>query len=267
MQQHVARAGSIWAVVGSDDSVEAEDRLDRIALEPLVEHVAGGAGEKLDEVALPFEVERTQTVSDFGGVHEGAELSAKPLPRLQIGRRVQRERTQHIRQAFETRLVSVEPSGVVSGKLGHLVFRPPRAHLQIAPVGQGQEIRQRAFDDAEPMTIKLKVADDCRVQKRDGVGGDRIAEAGVKFLGDRRAADLCAPLEHGDFKAGHGEIGRRDEAIVTAADHDDVRHQGAGGGAGQRPSSGASRHLLPEGEGNLATTRDPSPARTPSARG
>ena len=48
MQKHVARAGRIGAVVSSDDSVEAEDRLDRIALEPLVENIAGRAGEELE---------------------------------------------------------------------------------------------------------------------------------------------------------------------------------------------------------------------------
>jgi hypothetical protein len=77
MQQHVARAGRIGAVVSPDDPVEAEDRLDRIAFEPLVEDVAGRAGEKLEQVALSFEVERTQTVSDFGGVDEGAEIGGE----------------------------------------------------------------------------------------------------------------------------------------------------------------------------------------------
>ncbi len=78
MQQHVARAGRIGTGVSPDDSVEAEDRLDRVALEPLVEHVAGRAGEQLEEIALPFEGKRTQAVSDFGGVDEGAEIGGEP---------------------------------------------------------------------------------------------------------------------------------------------------------------------------------------------
>ena len=73
--------------------------------------------------------------------------------------------------------------------------------------------------------MKFEIADDCRVQKRDGVGGDGIAEAGMKLLGHRRAADLRPALEHGDFEAGHGEIGGGDEAVMAAADDDDVRHQ------------------------------------------
>ena len=40
--------------------------------------------------------------------------------------------------------------------------------------------------------MKTEVPDDFRVEKRDRVGGDGIAEAGVEFLGDRRAADNVA---------------------------------------------------------------------------
>ncbi len=96
VEKHIARAGGIGAVVGSNDSVEAEDRLDRIALEPLVEDIAGRAGEKLEEIALSFEVERTQAVSDFDGIDEGAEIGGEPLPRRHIGRRIQRERAQNV---------------------------------------------------------------------------------------------------------------------------------------------------------------------------
>ena len=141
MQQHVACAGRIGAVIGSNNSVEAEDRLDRIALEPLVEHVAGGAGEELEKVALTFEVERAQTVSDFGGIDEGAKTGGEPVSRRQIGRRVQRERAQNVGQALEPRLIGVEPLGVAGGELGDLGLRAPRRDLEIAPVGQGQEIR------------------------------------------------------------------------------------------------------------------------------
>ena len=69
----------IGAGIGSDDPVEAEDRLDRIALEPLVEDIAGRTGEELDEIALPFEPERTQAVCDFGCVQETREAGGEAL--------------------------------------------------------------------------------------------------------------------------------------------------------------------------------------------
>ena len=112
--------------------------------------------------------------------------------------------------------------------------------------------------------MKFEIVDDGRVQKRDGVGGDRIAKAGMKFLRRRRTADLRAALKHRHREAGHGEIGRGDEAVVTAADHDNVRHQGAAGGSSQRPSSGALRHLLPGGEGGPPSPHSPSGDGRPS---
>jgi hypothetical protein len=47
----------------------------------------------------------------------------------------------------------------------------------------------------------------------------------MEFLGDRRPADFTAALEHGDFQARGGEIGRGDKAIVTPADDNDVAHR------------------------------------------
>ena len=133
--------GGIGAGVGPDDAVEAEDRLDRIALEPLVENVAGRAGEDFEQVALPFEPERTQAVSDLGGIEERAEIGGEPLPCRQIGRRLERERAQNVGQALEPRLIGVEPLGVAGGEFGDFGLGAPRRDLQIAPVGQGQEIR------------------------------------------------------------------------------------------------------------------------------
>src|SRR6185437_13901684 len=96
MQQHIARAGSIGAVVGSNDSVETKDRLDRFAFEPLIKDIAGRTGEEFEKVTLSLEPERTQAVSDFGGLDEGAKPGGEPLPRGQIGRRFQRERAQDV---------------------------------------------------------------------------------------------------------------------------------------------------------------------------
>jgi hypothetical protein len=45
MQEHVGGARGVGACIGSDNAIEAEDRLDRIALEPLVENIARRAGE------------------------------------------------------------------------------------------------------------------------------------------------------------------------------------------------------------------------------
>ena len=190
MKKHVSCSGRIGAGVGPDDPIEAEHRLDRVALEPLVEDVAGRAGEELHEIALPFEPERAQAISDLGGIGEGGEIGGDPMSGREVRRRLERERPQNVGQALEPRLIRREPPGVAGGEFRHLGLGPAGTGLQITPVGQGQEVRQRALDDPEAMGGEIEVADDLRVEERDGVGGDRIAEAGMEFLGDRRAADL-----------------------------------------------------------------------------
>ena len=160
MHEHVARASRIGAGVGSDDFVEAEDRLDRIALEPLVEQVAGRAGEELEEVALAFEVERAQAVSGLRRVDEGAEAGDKPLSGRDVRGRGQRERAQDVGEARKPSLIGVEPLGVAGGEFGDLGLGAAGCDLEIAPVGQRQEVRQGTLDDAEPVAVKLEVADD-----------------------------------------------------------------------------------------------------------
>ena len=126
----------------------------------MVEEVAGRAGEKFEEIALPFEVERAQAVSDFGRVEEGAKIGGEPLPCRQIGRRLKRERAQNVGYALEPRLISVELIGITYGELSDLGFRSPRRDLEIAPVGQRQEVRQGPLDDTKAMASEFEVADD-----------------------------------------------------------------------------------------------------------
>ena len=56
----------------------------------------------------------------------------------------------------------------------------------------------------------------------------------MEFLGRRGAADDRAALQHNDLQPGRGEIGRGDQAVVAAADHDDVAHRYLAPGLPQR---------------------------------
>ena len=67
--------------------------------------------------------------------------------------------------------------------------------------------------------MKLEVADDCRVQKRHGVGGDGIAKPRMKFFGYRSAADDVAPFEYRDFEPRRGQIRGADQSVVASADN------------------------------------------------
>ena len=74
----------------------------------------------------------------------------------------------------------------------------------------------------KPVLGEPQIGDHLRIEQRDRVGGDRIAEARMKLLGDGRAADDAAPLQHHDLEPGHRQIGGADEAVVPAADDDRV---------------------------------------------
>ena len=164
MQEHVSRARGVRAGVGSDNSVEAEDRLDRIALEPLVEKVAGRAGKNLDQVALALKPERAEAVCDFRRIEQRAETGEQPLSRNEIRRRFERERAQHVSHAFKARFVGLEPVGVARRELGHLGPCPPRSGFQISAVRQRQEVRERPLHNAEAISLELEIVNNLRVQ-------------------------------------------------------------------------------------------------------
>ncbi len=45
----------------------------------------------------------------------------------------------------------------------------------------------------------------------------------MEFLGHRGAADHVAPVDHLHAQAGHRQIGRASEAVMSGADDDNVR--------------------------------------------
>ena len=154
VQQHVGGARRVGAGVGSDDAVEAEDRLDRIAFEPLVEKIAGRAGEDLDEIALALDSERTQAVGDPRRVEQFAQGRREAASGRHIGRRLERDRAQDVGHALEPRLVGVERSASRGREFRDLGLRAPGRRLQIAPVGQGQEVGERPLDDPQAVAAR-----------------------------------------------------------------------------------------------------------------
>jgi len=74
------------------------------------------------------------------------------------------------------------------------------------------------------MGVEIKIADDLRIEQGNRVGGNRIAEAWMKFLGHRGATCDVAAFQNGDLQPGFCEIGSADESIVAAADDRDIMH-------------------------------------------
>ena len=130
-----------------------------------------------------------------------------------------------------TSAISIEPLAVVV-KRGRRrcaenfatscsVLPAPTLQSSVAFV-QGQEIRQFALHHPQAVPRQLEIADDLRVQQRDRVGRNGIAEARMKFLGDGGAADDAALLEHGDLQTGGREICGANQTVMAAADDDDI---------------------------------------------
>ena len=153
-----------------------------------------------------------------------SEIAANGWPSRDVRRRFQHERAQHVGDRLEPRLIGVEPVGIARGKLRDLLARAPAADFEIAPVIERQEIRDLALDDAQAVLGKPQIGDHLRVEQRDRVGGDRIAEARMEFFRHRGAADDGTPLQHHDLQPGHRQIGGAGQAVVPAADDDGVMH-------------------------------------------
>ena len=92
---------------------------------------------------------------------------------------------------------------------------------EIVAVGHGREgaVERQNF---QAVAGKVEVANDFRPQQRDDVGANGKLESGEDFFGDGGAAEDVTAFEHEDFLAGAGEVGGVDEAVVAAADDDDV---------------------------------------------
>src|SRR5947207_5180557 len=72
------------------------------------------------------------------------------------------------------------------------------------------------------MPRQLELADDLRPQQADDIGEDREAEAREHLLAPGRAADTLAALQHQHLAPGAREVRGASEAIVSAANDDDV---------------------------------------------
>jgi hypothetical protein len=69
---------------------------------------------------------------------------------------------------------------------------------------------------------QLQVSDYRRRQQTHHIGVDRVFEAGEDFFGYGRAAKQMSPLLHQHLAATPGQICRGRQAIMPAADYDNV---------------------------------------------
>ena len=170
--------------------------------------------------------------------------------------------------ATSARSCSREGSGPV--RVGNTRAADPLGHrVEVAP-GRVRRARRRAT--SSPLAVRPRRVGGDRApaqlhaepelgghrarQQRDEVGVARQARVDPRPrpLGDRRAADVLAPLEHEHRAPGAGEIGGGDQRVVAAADD-----HGVVGDAAEYPSA-------PRRRAGARRARSPSSGR-PGARG
>jgi MFS transporter len=87
------------------------------------------------------------------------------------------------------------------------------------PGGDGRVGRVER-DRLVAVLAQAQVGDDLRLEHRDDVRRARDAIAGPELLGDARAAEHVAALEHADVEPRAGQVGGRGERVVAPADDD-----------------------------------------------
>ncbi len=181
-------------------AVEGEGALDDVALEPAVEEIGSALGEEVEEELLVGEIEPQHALAD-----------ARALQQLEhaatgIGGRAQNEIAQHVGGPRDRRLVGGKALGVAGGELRDrgLALGEAAAHQQEARGIDRPEVRSRALDDSEAVPGELEIGDDLGIEQAHGVGGDRVAKAGMELLRHRRAADDVVTLQHERVEPGAG---------------------------------------------------------------
>ncbi len=219
MEQNIGRARRVGAGVVADHRVEAERRLDRLALEPAVQEGARALGEEVDEVALALERQLRQRAP----LRRRPQQRLKPTARVRRG--LERQIAQHVGHAVERGVVGRQSRCVAGGEPGELGLgaRKPAPNLQIAAVRLRQHVGDRPLDDAQAALVQAHVGDHLRVQQADRVARRRVAEARVELFRHRRTADDRPALEHAHGHPGARQVEGADEAIVPAADDDGVQ--------------------------------------------
>ncbi|CCE06699.1 hypothetical protein BRAS3843_180009 [Bradyrhizobium sp. STM 3843] len=221
MQHHIGRACGVRTGIVADDGIEAEQRLHEISLEHLVQHLAGRAGEEIQEIALLLDRQRAQRVGRRQRIEALADRGqAEAFD--QVWRRAQHEAAQHVRDRLQSCREQADRVSIMRAEPGHRRLCAALAGQEIAAVGGRQEILRPPFDDLEPALMQLEIGDDLRIEQADRVGCDRIAKARMKFLGHGGPADHLAPLHDVYAQARHGQIGGTGQAVMAGSNDDDV---------------------------------------------
>src|SRR2546430_2536725 len=139
---------------------------------------------------------------DFPSIEERAEVL--PATRADVGRRLAQQLAQNRRRAIEHRVILRQPFGVTRGKFRDFRLRRCQSatDFEVTLSRQRKKVREWPLDDRQSMMCETQISDDVRVEQAHRVARRRIAKAGMKFLGNSRAAHDVTPLDDAYGRAG-----------------------------------------------------------------
>ena len=223
VQHHVRGPGRPRPGPGADHPGHRQQAEHRVAGEVPLEQVGDAAGEQ------PRHVHRAAFV-DAAQAGEQPRLPQQVLrpPRPEPRRDLVQQRAEHPPDAGQVLLVPGIRVGVRGGEPGDLgvplrrVVRQP----QVAAVGPGREVGSLRVHPVSVL-LQAQVADQVRRQQRDDIRQRGHGVVGTeRVLADCRPAGDAAPLAHHRGQPGPGQVGRRDQPVVPAAHHHDIRVSG-----------------------------------------
>ena len=222
VEQDVGGPGSARPGERSDDRLAAQKRLQLLRLEPRVEEILRAPDQDLDlaeQVLLqaarqPRRLQHAEQIAD--------------ARRRRVGRRHQQQRLDELRQPVEGGLVRLVHLGVARRELADL---PARLRVvvpehQVAAVGVRLEVRRILRIDDEPVALQVELALDLGAQQADDIRRGRDLVSRPRLLGDRGPPEARPALDDEHLQPAPRQVRRRHEAVVPAADDDDVVHLG-----------------------------------------
>ena len=218
VEQHVRGPRRTRPEEGADDPARGQRGLQHVGLEPLLEEVGRAHGHQLGEKVelVGLQAQEVASEAKHAGHVAGSEAGG-------VGRDDVEEVLHGARHVEERAAVVVVGLGVADREAGDLA--PGAVVVGVAveavAVRQGGEGALEG-QDREPVAGQIQLADDVGAHQAYHVREDAVLEAGEDLLGDGGAADERTCLEHAHVEAGAREVGGVDQAVVAAADDDDV---------------------------------------------
>ena len=220
VQHHVRGPRRPRAGPRADHAGHGQQAQQRVALEVPVEQVRDAAREQPDHVDRAAFADAPKLEQQPRLPHQ-FQRSAGPEARWDL---VQ-ERPEHLAELGQVPIVPGVRVGVARGELGDLGVPLLRVvgQPQVPPVGPRREVGSLRVH-VVPLLVEPQVAHEVWRHQRDHVGQRRHRVVRPeRVLADRRAAYHVPPLAHHRRQPRAGQVGRRDQSVVPAAHHHDIR--------------------------------------------